>query len=198
MHAVEDAEAAAALIRQADVIAVGPGLGQGAWGRALFDAAMAAGKPMVLDADALNLLAMAPRPVPGAVLTPHPGEAARLLGTTIEHIQRDRRDAAETLAAKFRCAVVLKGAGSLAAAPGCLTRVIALGNPGMASGGMGDALTGIVAALRAQGHDAFEAAAIGAWLHARAGDRAAVAGEVGLLASDLIGELRATIAECSA
>lgn len=198
VHAVEDAEAAAALIRQSDAIAVGPGLGQGAWGRALFDAAMAAGKAMVLDADALNMLAMSPRPVPGAVLTPHPGEAARLLGTTIEHIQRDRRDAAETLAARFECAVVLKGAGSLIAAPGRMTRVIPLGNPGMASGGMGDALTGIVAALRAQGHDAFEAACLGAWLHARAGDRAAVAGEVGLLASDLIGELRATIAECSA
>lgn len=198
VHGVEDVEAAAPLLRQADAIALGPGLGQGAWGHALFDAAMAAGKPLVLDADALNLLAMAPRPVPGAVLTPHPGEVARLLGKTIEEIQYDRRAAAEALATCFQCAVVLKGAGSLVASPGRTTRVIPLGNPGMASGGMGDALTGIVAALRAQGDEAFAAASIGAWLHARAGDRAAAVGETGLLASDLIGELRATIAECSA
>lgn len=197
-HAVENATSAFPLIDHADALAIGPGLGQGDWGRALFDAVIRADKPMVLDADALNLLAMSPRPLPHAVLTPHPGEAARLLGTTIDGIQRDRRADAEALASAFQCAVVLKGAGSLIAAPGRTTRVIALGNPGMASGGMGDALTGIVAALLAQGHEPFEAASLGAWLHARAGDRAAIAGEAGLLASDLIDQLRATIAACSA
>ena len=132
------------------------------------------------------------------MLTPHPGEAARLLGTDKNTVQSDRYTAARQLADKFDCVVVLKGAGSLIAAPGRTTRVCMLGNPGMAGGGMGDALTGIIATLLAQGHAPFDAASIGVWLHARAGDRAAERGEIGMLASDLIAELPATIAECTA
>ena len=144
------------------------------------------------------MLAESPRPVPFAVLTPHPGEAARLLGVDTAHVQADRLNAAQMLSRRYQCAVVLKGAGSLVAAPGQITRVSTDGNPGMASGGMGDALTGVIATLLAQGHDAFDAASMGTWLHARAGDRAAQAGEAGMLASDLIAQLPATLAECTA
>lgn len=180
------------LILSVDVIAIGPGLGQQAWGEALFHAAVASGKPLVVDADALNLLARAPR-VLGAdcVLTPHPGEAARLLATDTGAIQRDRFAAAQSLAERFGAITVLKGAGTVVAAPGAAPRVIGAGNPGMAVGGMGDVLTGVVAALRAQGMGGFEAATAGALLHAGAGDAAAAAGDlVGLLPSDLMMELR--------
>jgi hydroxyethylthiazole kinase-like uncharacterized protein yjeF len=190
-HAVEDGDALRPLAARADVLAVGPGLGQGPWGRDLFETAIAAGKPLVLDADALNLLAEAPRALPLATLTPHPGEAARLLGIATAAVQADRFAAAEALAARFECVVVLKGAGTLVAAPGCTTAVIGAGNPGMATGGMGDVLTGVVAALQAQRLPPFEAAVYGALLHGAAGDAAAqVDGERGLLPSDLFRHLR--------
>jgi NAD(P)H-hydrate epimerase len=190
-HAVEDAAALAPLVERADVLAVGPGLGQGPWGRELFEAAIAANRPVILDADALNLLAMHPRPLPLAILTPHPGEAGRLLGRTSAEVQADRYAAAEALAARFGCVVVLKGAGTLVAAPGHTTAVIGAGNPGMATGGMGDVLTGVIAALHAQRLPAFEAAVYGALLHGAAGDAAAqVDGERGLLPSDLFRPLR--------
>jgi NAD(P)H-hydrate epimerase len=183
-HAVEDVEALAPLLARATVLAVGPGLGQGEWGRALYDAAVASGKPVVLDADALNLLALQPRRLPQAILTPHPGEAARLLGREKPEIQADRFDAAEALAQRFGCVVVLKGAGTIVAA-------IDAGNPGMATGGMGDVLSGVIAALMAQGLPAFQAATAGALLHSAAGDAAArVGGERGLLPSDLFPHLR--------
>jgi len=105
-------------------------------------------------------------------------------------VQRDRFAAAAALAERYQAVVVLKGAGSIVAAPGRVPRVIAAGNPGMAVGGMGDLLTGVIAALRAQGLAAFEAASVGALLHAAAGDRAAVAGQRGLLPSDLLPALR--------
>lgn len=180
------------LLQTADVIALGPGLGQGAWGRRGFEASLAANKPLVLDADALNLLAAWQRPLPAdCVLTPHPGEAARLLATDIRSVQRDRFAAARDLALRFNAVVVLKGAGTVVAAPGLMTRVIGAGNAGMAVGGMGDVLTGVVASLRAQGLSAFDAASVGALLHATAGDAAAsVAGPIGLLPGDLMPELR--------
>jgi NAD(P)H-hydrate epimerase len=190
-HAVEDAAALRPLAERADILAVGPGLGQGAWGRELFEAAIASGKPLILDADALNLLAADPRPLPGAILTPHPGEAARLLGIDSARVQADRYTAVESLAAKFACVVVLKGAGTLVAAPGHATAVIGAGNPGMATGGMGDVLTGVIAALYAQRLAPFDAAVHGALLHGAAGDAAArIDGERGLLPSDLFRHLR--------
>jgi len=181
-----------AMLQRADVIALGPGLGQEGWGIALYNAAMAADKPLVVDADALNLLALHPRKLAeGAILTPHPGEAARLLGTTAEIVQADRFAAAQALCDAHRCVVVLKGAGTIVAAPGELPRVIGAGNPGMAVGGMGDVLTGVIAALRAQGRSAHDAATHGALLHAVAGDDAARdGGERGLLPSDLFAHLR--------
>lgn len=178
------------LLERASVVALGPGLGAEAWGRGLFEAAIGSGKPCVIDADALNLLAMAPRATPQAVLTPHPGEAARLLGVETAAVQRDRYAAVQELAEKYACPVVLKGAGSIVAAPKQTPLVIAAGNPGMASGGMGDVLTGVIAALLAQGLPSFDAATCGALMHACAGDDAARDGERGLLASDLFSALR--------
>lgn len=190
-HAVEDVGALRPLLDRATVLAVGPGLGQGDWGRALFAEALASGKPLVLDADALNLLASHPTPVPQAILTPHPGEAARLLGREKAEVQADRFAAAEALAQRYRCTVVLKGAGTIVAAPGEIPAVIGAGNPGMATGGMGDVLSGVIAALVAQGLPQFQAAVAGALLHSAAGDAAArIGGERGLLPSDLFPHLR--------
>jgi NAD(P)H-hydrate epimerase len=187
-HAVESGDALAPLFARASIIAIGPGLGQGAWGRAMLAAALAASKPLVLDADALNLLAAAPRALPaGTILTPHPGEAARLLDSDIASVQGDRNAAALALVQRYGAVVVLKGAGTIVAAPGRIPHVVAAGNPGMATGGMGDLLTGVIAALRAQGLDAFDAASCGALLHAHAGDLAAREdGMRGLLPSDLL------------
>lgn len=191
-HAVNGPQALEPLLQRADVLAVGPGLGQGAWGHALWLTAMDSGKPLVLDADGLNLLAREFRRFDQpAVLTPHPGEAARLLGSGVAEIEDDRFAAARELARRYGAVVVLKGAGSLIAAPEGRLDICPWGNPGMASGGMGDLLTGIVAALLAQGCTAWQAAALGVGLHARAGDLAArEGGERGLLASDLLLPLR--------
>jgi len=191
-HGIDGPQALEPLLSRASVLAVGPGLGQGAWGHALWLTALDSRKPLVLDADGLNLLAREPRRfVQPAVLTPHPGEAARLLGCTVAEVEGDRFAAVRTLAARFQTVVVLKGAGSLVAEPdGCLD-VCPWGNPGMATGGMGDLLTGIVAALLAQGCEARQAACMGVGLHARAGDCASRQGERGLLATDLLAPLRA-------
>ena len=125
------------------------------------------------------------------MLTPHPGEAGRLLGAATADIQRDRPAAVRRLAAQTGAVVVLKGAGTLVCAPGGTPWLVAAGNPGMATGGMGDALTGVIAALRAQGLDPESAAACGALLHAAAGDLAARSGgERGLLPVDLVAALR--------
>ena len=190
-HAVESTSDLMPLFVRAGVVAIGPGLGQGEWGRAMFAAAIAAAKPLVLDADALNLLAGAPRALPAdTILTPHPGEAARLLGSDVATVQSDRAGAAHVLAGRHETVVVLKGARTIVAAPGREPRLVDAGNPGMATGGMGDLLTGVIAALRAQGLPAFDAASCGALLHAHAGDLAARDGERGLLPSDLLPCLR--------
>ena len=158
----------------------------------LFHAALACNKPRVLDADALNLLASTGAPLRADdIVTPHPGEAARLLGGATAELQSDRFAAAVALQARLGCTVVLKGAGSIVQAAGHPPVVICAGNPGMGTGGMGDVLTGVVAALRGQGFDAHDAAVAGALLHAAAGDAAAREdGERGLLPSDLLPWLR--------
>ncbi|HEX7341819.1 MAG TPA: NAD(P)H-hydrate dehydratase [Rhodanobacteraceae bacterium] len=191
-RAVSSATDLAALLERASVLVLGPGLGRGDWGRALWHAGMASRVPLVLDADGLNLLAASPRvfgdrPV---VLTPHPGEAARLLECTTASVQADRFAAARMLAQRFHAVVVLKGAGSLVAAPDGRVAVCRFGNPGMASGGMGDVLGGIIAGLLAQHLPAWQAACLGTCVHARAGDIAAMGGERGLSASDLFAPLR--------
>ncbi|NUS37534.1 MAG: NAD(P)H-hydrate dehydratase, partial [Lysobacter sp.] len=187
-RAIDDSGDFDEVVARATLLAVGPGLGQGDWGRELLARALAADLSLVLDADALNLLAKQPRTLRAdTVLTPHPGEAARLLGSDTRTVQAHRFAAADALVARFGCVVVLKGAGTIVAAPDAVPRIICAGNAGMASGGMGDLLTGVIAALRAQGFSPFNAASVGALLHAAAGDVAARnGGERGLLASDLL------------
>lgn len=181
------------LINKANVIALGPGLGQTAWSKRLFKDVVNCHKPLVLDADALNILAKEKIKQDHWILTPHLGEAARLLQTTVEEIQKDRFSAVEKIANKYGGVVVLKGNGTLIYSQG-KTYLCDKGNPGMASGGMGDVLTGIIAGLWAQGLTDFDAAKTGVYIHACAGDAAAnEGGEQGLLASDLMPQIRRLI-----
>ncbi len=189
---VADAAALAPLLARCSVVAVGPGLGQDAWARALLAAALAAGKPLVLDADALNLLAAdGLRGVPArAVLTPHPGEAARLLGTDTGALQSDRRAALQRLCESSGAIVVLKGSGTLVGERGVVPALCLAGNPGMAAGGMGDVLTGAIAGILAQCRDPWLAACAGVLVHARAGDALARRdGARGLLAGEVAAAL---------
>ena len=181
------------LIEKANVVAVGPGLGKSEWAATLFAAAINSEKALIVDADALNLLAMEPIQRDNWILTPHPGEAARLLDCSIDEIQADRFSAVQKIAEKYGGTVVLKGNGSLIYSEN-MTYLCDKGNPGMASGGMGDVLTGIIASLLAQGLSMTNAANVGVHLHASAGDAAAKgAGERGLLASDLMPAIRRLI-----
>ncbi|QXP87982.1 NAD(P)H-hydrate dehydratase [Methylococcus capsulatus] len=193
VHGAESGGELGPLLQRASVLALGPGLGQGEWAKALFDAALDCGKPAVIDADALNLLAKLPRRCDHWILTPHPGEAARLLGVAVADVQRDRFAAVSALQRRYGGVAVLKGAGTLIAGPDGVPHVARWGNPGMASGGMGDVLTGVIAGLRAQHVPPFESACLGVRIHGQAGDLAASAGERGLLAGDLIDALRACI-----
>lgn len=181
------------LLARPDVLVVGPGLGQSAWADQLLQQALASGLPLVLDADALNLLQRRALPAAGQydwVLTPHPGEAARLLGCEVSQVQQDRFAAVRELQARFGGTVVLKGAGSLSF-DGDAMHLCQAGNPGMACGGMGDVLSGIIGALRAQRLSAVDAARAGVYAHARAADLcAADQGERGLQATDLIARVR--------
>jgi NAD(P)H-hydrate epimerase len=193
VHGVESGRELEPLLQRASVLALGPGLGRSEWAKALAEAAIACGKPLVVDADALNLLAEQPRRCEHWILTPHPGEAARLLGLSSADIQRDRFAAVTALQRRYGGIAVLKGAGTLIAGPDGVPHVARWGNPGMASGGMGDVLTGVIAGLLAQQVPPFEAACLGVRLHGQAGDLAAVAGERGLLAGDVIEALRACV-----
>jgi NAD(P)H-hydrate epimerase len=190
VHGIETAEDIRAMLARASVVALGPGLGRAAWGRMLLKEVLASPLPLVVDADALNLLAEAPHKHGRWILTPHPGEAGRLLGTDTDTVQRDRYDCVSRIAERFDAVTVLKGAGSLIAAHGELTTVCTAGNPGMAAPGMGDVLTGVIAALVAQGLSLPEAARQGVYVHAAAGDLAARQGERGLMARDLMEPLR--------
>lgn len=191
---VEEASELSSLLERTDVIAVGPGLGQSEWARGLLDIALASDKPTVIDADALNLLARAPRSSSKWILTPHPGEAGRLLGISTADVQSDRLHAAREIASRYGGTVVLKGAGTLVmsgmATGDSVPYICDQGNPGMASPGMGDVLTGVIAGITAQTADLPGAARAGVLVHAMAGDMAAArVGERGLLATDLFGYL---------
>jgi NAD(P)H-hydrate epimerase len=187
---IEDARSLESLLAHATVIALGPGLGRSDWGVSLWRPAMSTALPLVVDADALNLLAAEPRTLPNAVLTPHPGEAARLLGCDVAAVQSDRFAAVRALAERYAAVVVLKGAGSLIGGAHGRVAVCPWGNAGMATAGMGDVLTGVIAALLAQGLSPWDAACTGVALHARAGDVAAGDAPRGLVASDLFAPLR--------
>lgn len=176
------------MLAPADVVAVGPGLGRDDWARAVWKTVLTATAPLVVDADALYLLAENPCRREDWILTPHPGEAARLLGSTTGAVQSDRAAAVQALRERYGGVVVLKGAGTLVL--GDALHVCDLGNAGMASGGMGDVLTGLIAGLRGQGLPAEAAACYGVWCHARAGDVAAGRGMAGLTAGDVIDALQ--------
>ena len=193
-RSVDDGAELVPLLAAADVVAIGPGLGRADddndWGGALWQAALDCDRPLVVDADALNRLAAQPVERGHWILTPHPGEAARLLGCATAEVVDDRVAAVQAIARRFNAVVVLKGAGSLIATPEELW-LCTDGNPGMAVGGMGDLLTGVIAALLGQGLSLSEAASLGVYIHARAGDRAAeAAGQRGLLPSDLLEWIR--------
>jgi NAD(P)H-hydrate epimerase len=190
-----------ALLESADVVAIGPGLGQTAWARDLFAEALDGSRPLVVDADALNLLAQSPVRRGNWILTPHPGEAARLLGCSSAEVQVDRLGALAALVSRYDATVVLKGARSLVGGPQVIAPWLCRdGNPGMATAGMGDVLTGIVAAIAAQQaslQSLADVAAVSVQVHASAGDLSAYAeayaGERGLLAGDLLANLRRAV-----
>lgn len=185
-----------------DVLVAGPGMGKSDPAKKALRAALAATIPIVLDADALNLIA-ASRPLSAAagkrkeatMITPHPAEAARLLGEATGRVQADRVAAARSLALRYQCLAVLKGNGSVVAEPGGKFWINPSGNPGMASAGMGDALAGIVAALCAQGAAPLSALLAGTYLHGAAADAlvAAGSGPVGITASEVIDSARALL-----
>jgi len=183
------------LLEKVSTLVVGPGLGQASWGCALLSAAANAPLPQVWDADALNLLARGFVQLPkDCVLTPHPGEAARLLGVSTADVQADRPTATLELSKKYTAVVVLKGAGSLIAHPDGRLALCHQGHPAMATGGLGDVLAGLIGALLAQGMQAFDAASLAVWLHANAGLQQGKFGR-GLAASDLIPAIRQLLEE---
>lgn len=192
-HAVEQAADLEPLMDKADVIAFGPGLGRSEWAKSLFERAVADVRPAVWDADGLNWLADSPNRAESRIITPHPGEAGALLGLSAAAVQADRIAAVNGLQERFGGVAVLKGAGSLVSTGAAVPSICTSGNPGMAAAGMGDVLTGIIAALLAQGLSAGQAAVVGVEAHARAGDVAARGGERGLIASDLIAALRTVV-----
>ena len=177
-------------VSRADVLAVGPGMGRTPWAVAALDIVLRADKPVVVDADALNLIAEGKaRARDSWILTPHPGEAGRLLGVHTDEIQKDRLTALDRLTGRYGGTVVLKGAGTLVGSRNRTPALCERGNPGMASAGMGDVLTGTIAGILAQCQDSWLSAKVGVLVHAMAGDSAARTGERGLLASDVAREL---------
>ncbi len=190
-HGIETSQDLSSLLAKATVIVLGAGLGQDNWATSLFIKAIHSPLPKVVDADALNLLAQQPFSREDWVLTPHPGEAARLLGCTTADIQADRLAAANALHQRYGGVIVLKGAGTVVKNNHNPAAICIAGNPGMASGGMGDVLGGVIAGLLAQKLSLVDAAQLGVLIHAMAADSAAQAlGERGLLAADLLPELR--------
>jgi len=215
-HGVETLNHLMPLIKRANVIAIGPGLGQSEWARLLFARVLELDLPIIIDADALNLLSEEEQSSPNWIITPHPGEASRLLKVDTNTIQSDRYQSAKMLHEKYQGPVVLKGCGSIIADSRGDLFVCASGNPGMSSGGMGDVLTGVIAGLLAQGiemdEEIFEeytnrqpilkrkidiigdATKFGVLLHSHAADMAAGEGvnslQRGLMATDLMPYLR--------
>lgn len=194
VNGVPSGQALEPLLKRPSVLVIGPGLGQSPWSEQMLRQAASSQLPMVIDADGLNILAqnraVAIEPRSHWVYTPHPGEAARLLGCNTAEVQRDRFAAVRKLQSLLGGVVVLKGPGTLIA-DAHRVYVADVGNPGMASGGMGDVLAGVIGALIAQGVEAIDAACLAVCVHGDAADSAvAQAGQRGLLASDLIPFIR--------
>ena len=191
-HPIEEAAQLIPLLKNTSVVAVGPGLGQTKLAHILLAKVLESDHPMVVDADALNLLAGEPAYSKNWILTPHPGEAARLLACAVNQIQSDRVAAAKALQLRYGGVIILKGSGTVIVDDNSV-RICQDGNPGMAGGGMGDVLTGLIAGLLAQGLELANAAVLGVCLHAAAADKSAVDGERGMLASDLMPWIRKLI-----
>jgi len=177
-----------------DVLLLGPGLGQSPGARALVERLLPAPLPTLIDADGLNLLSQCPRfwekLGEKVILTPHPGEMARLTGLAIPEIQRTRPEVALKQAANWRAVVVLKGAHSVVASPEGWTKISPFANAGLASAGTGDVLSGVIGGLLAQGLSPFEAACCGVYLHGLAGELVREElGDAGMVASDLLPRL---------
>ncbi|MCD6582257.1 MAG: NAD(P)H-hydrate dehydratase [Desulfuromusa sp.] len=184
------------LLVDRQALAVGPGLGQSDELAELIKGLVSsAAVPMVIDADGLNLLAdqlecLQGRSDQPLILTPHPGEMARLTGLTVAEIEANRFEVAQKFAAKYGVVLLLKGARTVIAAPDGRVNINSTGNDGLASGGSGDVLTGLIGGLLAQGLDGFSAATLGAWLHGRAAEQVAdLQGTAGMAASDLLPQL---------
>jgi NAD(P)H-hydrate epimerase len=182
------------LAEGADVIAVGPGLSRASGVLTVVEALLAGSRPLVIDADGLNVLASRrgalERTHAMVVLTPHPGELSRLTGISAAEVQRDRLQAARSAAARFKSIVTLKGARTVVATPEGEAFIVPTGNPGMATGGMGDVLTGVTASFIGQGLHPTQAAYAGAYIHGLAADLIAHArGMVGMLASEVADHL---------
>lgn len=180
---------------KAKVIILGPGLGQSQWSESLFKQVVASPKPMVVDADGLNILSRNPVKKDNWVLTPHPGEAAKLLGITVAEVESDRFAACKAIVEQYGGICVLKGAGSLMY-DGKETWINTSGNSGMASGGMGDVLSGIIAAMLMQVTSPFDAVRLAVYFHGKAADIIArQQGKIGMLASDLFPEVQRLLNE---
>ncbi|KPK09947.1 MAG: hypothetical protein AMJ68_10615 [Acidithiobacillales bacterium SG8_45] len=189
VHGVSNDRQLKVLMQSADVLALGPGLGQSDWAKSLLATVLESGLPKVLDADGLRLLAVDPVYNEDWVLTPHPGEAAALLDTGTAEVQADRFRHADAIAKQYGGVCVLKGCGSIVAADK-IRRVCACGNPALATAGSGDLLTGAVAAFAAQGLSLVDAAAAAVWVHGHAADVIARNGERGWLASEFLPAMR--------
>jgi len=189
-HGVQQAEELTALIARATVIILGPGLGRTEWSKQLWLKAIATHLPMVVDADGLYWMAEDPHVSREWVLTPHLGEASRLLKTQVERIQLDRFAAALDIQHQYGGVAVLKGSGTVIQAEDSAPFVCTAGNPGMATGGMGDILSGVIGGLAAQKFPLALAAQMGVYIHAVAGDLAGREGERGLIATDLLPYIR--------
>jgi hydroxyethylthiazole kinase-like uncharacterized protein yjeF len=194
-HGVDSQVALKKLAKHCNVVAVGPGLGKTKWSQRMLEVALDLKLPIIIDADGLNILSADQRKCEQWVLTPHPGEAARLLKCKTRDVQQDRVSAIQEIQQIYGGVVVLKGAGSLIYDGTGAVYQCQAGNPGMASGGMGDVLTGVIVGLVAQGHGLLGAAKLGVLIHAIAGDRAAKSGQKGMLASDLIQHIRELVNE---
>ncbi len=187
MHCpIDDPNALAKLKHQPDIIVLGPGLGRSEWSQQVYATCSKLKPPQIIDADGLYFLAKDTQHVGDKILTPHPGEAKTLLQQKTNIATDARQQAVTALVEKYKCTVVLKGANTLVNSPDTTISICPAGNPGMASGGMGDLLSGVIGGLAAQQNNLVLAAKLGVIVHSLAGDQASKHGQRGIIATDLL------------